>query len=389
NSNNSPGVDHEPPVMLYYGCGESGELFLHYSEPLGTADLDREDFLLRPGSVFPLEVLLSQPLATRLKLRFQEDLQERQQYRLELPILSDCQGNASQKEILRGGKILPPAYGAIIINEIMYDPLDGFPEFIELYNPGPGYLDLQDLAIQLTETGAPPDHPLGLSKQSRICLPGQFLVLTACAPWLEEAYGLYPSGSWVELEAMPGMKNTGATVYLTDRSGSLVDQASYSDHMHMDLLNDTKGISLERISVDRPGSEPGNWHSAASISGYATPGEENSQALDQFAANEVLEVDPAVFSPDNDGFQDLLKISISTGAQSWVISLWISDLSGVMVRQLANNHIAGPSALYSWDGENKDGHMVSAGFYVVHFRAYHPVSGEEWRKRRAIGLMYR
>jgi len=185
--------------------------------------------------------------------------------------------------------------------------------------------------FQITETGTSPDHPLPISSESRIVLPAQFLVLTSCVAWLEEAYGLIPSGAWVEMENLPPMKNSEGSLYLTDRNGATVDLLTYSNEMHMDLLGDTRGISLERISRDRSGSEPGNWHSAASIAGYATPGKENSQALDQLGATNLLMTEPAVFSPDNDGFQDVLNITISTGAPDWVVSLWISGMGREMM----------------------------------------------------------
>jgi hypothetical protein len=389
NSMHAPGWDQDSPLMLCYGYGEKGELILHYSEPVQLSGLDREDFMLKPGSMWPLEVSLSHPLSDRVILQFPEDFQDRQQYTMEVPVLNDCQGNKSQKEILRGGKIQAPAYGDLFINEIMYDPLEGNPEFVELYNPGPAYFDLQDLAIQVGEPGESRGNPQPLSRFSRIVLPGQYLVITSCVAWLEEAYGLAPSGLWVEVEALPDLKNSEFSLYLTDRSGATVDLVVYNDNMHMDLLSDTKGISLERISTDRSGSDTGNWHSAASIVGYATPGEKNSQALDALAHTDLLEVEPAVFSPDNDGFRDLLNITVNTRIQGCVISLWITDLSGMPVRQLANNHIAAPTVPYSWDGEQKNGSMVSAGMYVIHLFAYHPASGERWRKRSAIGVIYR
>jgi len=389
NSNYSTREDREGPLLLYYGYGETGELSIQFSEPLQFTDLDKEGFILRPGSVWPIEASICNPLRTRLDLRFPEDLQERQQFSIDIPVLSDCQGNLSRREKLKGGEVLAASYGALVLNEIMYDPLDGFPEYVELYNPGPGYYDLRDLALHAVEAGASPDHPQVISTHSRIFLPGQFLVLTRCVPQLMEAYGLEPSGSWLEMETFPVLKNTGGSLYLSDRAGAVVDVAGFSDELHLELLGDSKGISLERISWDRSGSEPANWHSAASISGYATPGKVNSQVLDPHKSTELLEVEPEVFSPDGDGFQDILKIAISTGAQGWVITLWISDLTGNMIRNLANNHIAGESTLYSWDGEMDKGGMAPEGIYVVHLLAYHPVSGEQGGRKSAIGVIYR
>jgi hypothetical protein len=100
-------------------------------------------------------------------------------------------------------------------------------------------------------------------------------------------------------------------------------------------------------------------------------------------------VEPEVFSPDNDGFQDVLNITVSTGAPDWVISLWICDLRGTPVRQLANNHLAAPRVCYYWDGEGENGSMQAMGFYLILARGYHPLSGERWVRRKVAGLVYR
>ncbi len=104
-----------------------------------------------------------------------------------------------------------------------------------------------------------------------------------------------------------------------DRSGNTVDRVAFNDQMHMEGIDDTRGISLERVAWDRPGLDPANWHSAASIVGYATPGSPNSQREPDLPFMEILDVKPKVFSPDNDGYQDLLGISLGSMEQGSVI----------------------------------------------------------------------
>jgi len=239
------------------------------------------------------------------------------------------------------------------------------------------------------EEDGSPDDPVPLSLHSRLVQPGQYLVLTECVPHLEEAYDLEVSGQWVEVGGLPRMNNSSGRIYLTDRAGQVVDMAVYSDELHMELLDDPAGISLERISGERPGHDPGNWHSAASGTGYATPGRKNSQDLGDGDTEQLLSVRPEVFSPDNDGFEDLLEIRINTGGHDWVIGLFITDLHGRQIRLLANGHLAGPSVSYTWDGEGEDGSMQPMGFYVVHARGYNTTTGRQWVRRKAVGLVYR
>ncbi len=389
NSNHSILVDVEPPVLLYAGLGDKGEIFLHYSEPLHFPQDLEAAIRLDPGDAVPDSVLLIDPLREILQLHFSEDFQYWPKYQLAVPGFGDCMGNVSDDLVLMAGAVSQALYASVLINEIMYDPEEGFPEYVELFLPGDKILDLQDLAIHLVEEGDSADHPIALSTHSRLIKPGQYLVLTESVPHLMDSYQLELSGQWVEVEGLPGLNNSSGSIYLSDRAGNVVDYARYSDEMHMELLDDPRGISLERISARREGNEPDNWHSAASIVGYATPGRENSQSLMENDSDLLLDVAPEVFSPDNDGYNDLLEITLTTGGNDWVIGLIITDLQGNRIRVLANNHLAGPSVSYSWDGGGQNGAMQPMGFYVIHARGYRPSTGEQWIRRKAFGLVYR
>ncbi len=382
-------VDRTPPVLLYAGLGDPGELLLYFSETLRLQERTGSAFRLSPGGLEAVSVELLAPLSEVLRLNFGVEFQEWMLYQLSLPAFSDCRGNQSEEYELRAGAVSSPRYASVVINEIMFDPEEGDPEYVELFLPGDEYYDLQDLAIHLVEEEGLPDHPVALTSHSRLLIPGQYLVLTECEAQLRDRYQLEVSGQWVEVEELPGMNHSSGTIYLTDRAGQIVDMAKYSKDLHMELLGDPRGVSLERISAERSGSDPDNWHSAASIEGYATPGRENSQSSAEGDPEGLLSVEPEVFSPDNDGYQDLLHITLSPEGHGWVVGLWISDLHGNKIRMLANNHLAAPSAVYTWNGEGEDGSMQAMGFYVIHARGYRPSTGEQWIRRKAFGLVYR
>jgi hypothetical protein len=271
----------------------------------------------------------------------------------------------------------------------MYDPQDWAPEYIELYNPGQRYRDLMDLCLDAADAGDPAGYPVPICTHSRLIPPGAYVVVTGNKDHLMEAYNLELSGQWVEMDPWKGLNNAGGSLYLTDRTGMTVDMAPFGDHLHMELVSDTRGVSLERIESARPGSDPGNWHSAASIAGYATPGEPNSQRAEGSAGEGILRVSPKVFSPDNDGHEDLLEITLSPGGNGWTVHLRVTDLEGRTVRTLANNHLLGTGSLYWWDGEQEDGRMVFEGIYIVHAWGYHSASKKRWSRKEAVGVIYR
>ncbi|MCK4749718.1 MAG: lamin tail domain-containing protein, partial [Bacteroidales bacterium] len=380
-------VDDQAPVFLYFGYGEPCTIQLHYSEPVLYPGEPPGQVTIQPGALAADSVVAYQPLAERLTCYFPMDPAALPDFRIHVPGVPDCQGNLSHDLVLPAGAFSAPTFGSVLINEIMYDPLESTPEYIELYNQGPRFFDLADLAVGVAE-GTYPEKLTILSSHSRNFGPGEYLVLCRDIRHLRDAYGLEISGCWMEVDDLSSLPNTGGTVYLTERSGNTVDVADYGDRMHMELIGDTRGISLERIAWDRPGFDTGNWHSAASIEGYATPGRANSQALDESGISGILVLEPQVFSPDNDGYNDLLGISLSTLEQGSVIRLWITDLAGNPVRSLANNHITGSTARYVWDGEQDNGEMAREGIYVVHLRGYHPVSGRRWNRKTATGVIY-
>ena len=139
--------------------------------------------------------------------------------------------------------------------------------------------------------------------------------------------------------------------------------------MHFTLL-DPDGVSLERIDVNRPVNDRTNWHSAATDVGFGTPGLENSQQyLTQNMDGEVT-TDPDIFSPDNDGHNDVLNINYRFTEIGNVGTITIYDTRGRVVRRLAENILLATEGTISWDGEQDDGRKARIGAYLIHFEVF-------------------
>ncbi len=381
--------DMQVPQFLYFGYESQGEITLYFSEPVYLAADRTDEVVLTPGDYQALQIMAGKPLGDRLICRFELDLSLLSRYSFRLPAVSDCSGNLSQEIRFEGGHTMIPGNGSVLINEIMYDPMEGGAEYIELFNPGQHFVDIRELGLDVSGKAESQDGLQPLSDRSRIMGPGEYLVLTGSIDHLLESYGLEISGRWVEMADFESLPDGGGRIWLTDRAGNSIDAVSYGDDLHMELIDDTRGISLERIDPERSGSDPGNWHSAASIEGYATPGRPNSQFLPQSVRGSELLIEPRVFSPDNDGYNDLLVINPGIQEAGSVIRLWITQPDGTLVRMLANNHVAGASSHYTWDGREDNGQMAAMGFYVVHLRAYNPKSGSRRNQKCAVGVVYR
>ena len=380
--------DIQEPVFLYFGFEPEGFLSLYFSEMVQVAG-DRSDLVvLNPGNHHALEFLEGYPTSNRFLCRFAINPSILSRFAVAMPAVSDCSGNLSKELHFTGGEGESPAPGSVMINEIMYDPLEGGAEYIELLNPGQRFVDIRELGLEVTAPGDEMDELLPLSDHSRMMGPGDYLVLTRHIDHLMDSYDLDISGSWAGMKDFKSLPDGGGRIRLCDRAGNTIDAVSYRNDMHLALITDTRGISLERTGSACCGDQSQNWHSAASIEDYATPGRLNSQSLTEIKPDKRLTLDPSVISPDNDGYHDMLLISPGIEEPGWVIRLWITKPDGLPVRMLANNHVAGASSQYTWDGRNDKGQMAASGFYVVHLRAYEPRSGSRWNAKKAVGLVY-
>ncbi|HNX86714.1 MAG TPA: gliding motility-associated C-terminal domain-containing protein, partial [Bacteroidales bacterium] len=79
----------------------------------------------------------------------------------------------------------------------------------------------------------------------------------------------------------------------------------------------------------------------------------------------ILTVEPAFFSPDNDGKDDLVTIRFEGVAADVAVTLSVYDVTGRLVNLLANNVLVSSQELFSWDGTTA-GHLRAAtGSYVI------------------------
>ena len=98
-------------------------------------------------------------------------------------------------------------------------------------------------------------------------------------------------------------------VVVLNSEGLILDELDYDHHWQSPLLTTESGVSLERIRSDLPTSLASNWTSAASSAGYGTPGYKNSESNTDSVFTHFISIDPKIFSPDMDGYNDFLFIN--------------------------------------------------------------------------------
>lgn len=157
---------------------------------------------------------------------------------------------------------------------------------------------------------------------------------------------------------------------LVSHQGVLVDQMAFDESMHHPLLKVTKGVALERVSWSAPSDQPDNWHSAAEAVHFGTPGYRNSMAveempLDSLARDAPIRLEPEVFSPDGDGFGDLLSIHYALEQGGCTMNAYVFDADGRLVRHLVRGELVAQEGCFVWNGLDQRGCCVPLGIYVL------------------------
>ena len=169
---------------------------------------------------------------------------------------------------------------------------------------------------------------------------------------------------------MPGLNNESGTILLLNSNNEIIDQFNYNNSYHDHWITHPEGISLERILFDSPTEEPANWHSAAKSSGGATPGYQNSIVVKEDNGTGLVSVAPAIFSPNDDGYNDFLEILLNPNATDWLTNIRVYNASGIEIRRLANNLSIGPNDRIIWDGKDDNHNKSSVGIYILHIEMF-------------------
>lgn len=304
---------------------------------------------------------------TKLELTILPVLDTGKIYELQIDSLVDCEGNLTQSKVefvlAHKNKI-----GAVIINEILFDPYAGDEDFVELYNNSDLYFDLKDWQLGNDDNGVAGNlKPIA---ENYILSPHSYVVITKNYELIKDRYPVHSLYNYIKLETLPTYSNEQGTVYILLPMGSESDKFDYSEAFHFDLLRNKEGVSLERLDFDRATQDESNWHSAAEEVGFATPGLQNSQFTPQVKTEKKLSVSPEIFSPDNDGFEDILTLSYHLPQTGFVGNVTIYDATGRQTKVLVQNKLLAQRGSFTWDGTTDNNQKARIGRYIVLFEYY-------------------
>ena len=350
--------DTEAPMLISSIAMSPNFLELTFSEGMDSSSLVSSLFTCNP-TLNVQNKFVQSAFPTTMTLQFAENIALSQPYTFTLQNIADCWNNTSA---IDGLFILPdvPQAKEIVINEILQNPLTGGQDWIELYNNSEKVFDLKDWQMANFDNDTISNFKTIASHY--LLQPHDYVVLGKDSNFVKANYPSAVAGKFLYTE-LPTYNNDSGSVYLIF-NGSIIDKVAYSNTWQFALLDNNDGVSLERIDPNGLSSSGSNWHSAAETVGFGTPGRINSQYKPS-VSNGEFSLSEEVFSPDNDGFQDVLQINYQMPQPDLLGKLFIYDDRGRLIRKLFSNELLGTKGTYTWDGVNDDQTKASIGVYVL------------------------
>ena len=275
---------------------------------------------------------------------------------------ADCAGNPMATFNFADFEI--PNERDIIINEVLFNPIGEGSDYVELYNRSDKTVNIQGWALAFENSSGGISYNT-ITEQLTELGPEEFILLCEDDRNIEFRY---PQNSdedvFLEMD-LPTYSNTSGNVRLVSSLRTEVDEFTYSEDFHFPLLESQEGVSLERINYDRATQDRTNWHSAAEDAGFGTPGVENSQYKSAGYRSSEITLPDNTFSPDGDGFEDILNINYKFEAPGYVANVRIFDSEGREIRQIANNQLLALEGTFAWDGITSENEKARVGLYVI------------------------
>jgi hypothetical protein len=355
--------DDEAPFIIQLVSLPPNFLEVYFSEGMDSSSLVNASIFTAPGLTIQNIYVASSP-AQSMIIEFNEDIETGTLYSLSIQNAQDCWLNSNEMfstfAMTEVGTL-----GDLVINEFVSNPYTGGQDWVELYNNSDKFIDLMNWQFANFDNDTIANF--NAIANHYVLYPNDYVVIGEDSSFIIENYPASVSGKFL-ISDLPTYSNDSSSIYLLNNF-ELIDNLSYNSDWHFSLLDDTDGISLERIDPNSASNESFNWHSAAESIGFATPGRKNSQYLPA-VYNGSFSFTNEVFSPDSDGFEDVLQVSYEMNEEGLLGQVSIYDDKGRIIKNLFSNELLGSSGSFTWDGTTNDGTKASIGVYVMLFEAF-------------------
>lgn len=349
----------------------SGTLLLTFNRPINSSSIENNHFSLTDENNVPIPVLQVSPTGNPCQgVEIKIGKVSGVDIHLNVSGISDLSGQSMKPESRAFPYSFNPEAGSVLINEVLFNPLTGEADFVELINVSESALPVNRLKLATRNDTLALRQIYALSLTPRYLRPLQYLTCTRDSTSVMSVYFTNDPQTVCSMKSFPTFADDAGTVVLLNDSLLVVDEFSYTARMHSPFLANPNGVSLERISTFKPTMEPSNWTSAASSAGFATPGMRNSQATSSESIAEDIQPEPVIFSPNGDGANDQMTIRYSLSKPGYMATVRIFDIAGRPVKHLVRNESLATQGTWSWQGDSDSGQRLSLGVYIILVELY-------------------
>jgi hypothetical protein len=365
--------DQTPPQISSAFASNANTISLTFNEPLDSSRAAGATYSVSNGIGNGTFQSAFAPDFSQIQFVTTNALQTGTIYTVTVTGATDCAGNA-----IGTSNTVPVGLAAqadsldIVVNEILFNPIPQGFDYLEVFNRSGKILNAA--AIYLTNRSSSTGNlgtPYPLSTANRLIFPREYFVVTENPEIISQQFLVQNPPFLFGYGNMPSFPDDKGSAVLLNNIGRIVDELNYDQRWHFELLRTREGVALERIDPEKPTQNPDNWTSAAESAGLGTPTYQNSQfRKDVGAPQGSITLNPVIFSPDNDGFEDFTLIEFKFTEPGNVANVTIYDAAGRPVRILQRNTTIAASGSFRWDGLNDKQQRVTAGNYIVLFETF-------------------
>lgn len=377
------------PVPLRSFSIDNHSVVIQFSEPpANPALLPNIHFATTPN--LPITSIEAEPPFFRnARITFLSELQPDSVYSLSVRGIKDCiENEMTSPVVVPFGLPSPPFKGDIIFNELLFNPRPGKYDFVEFYNRSNRIIDMREIYMGGLTTSGSMINPVQVSGSPFYLFPNEYLVITPDVGELMKEYPEADQKQVMENRELPSMPDEKGAIALSTRTNLITDAIIYDESWHFPLLNKKEGVSLERIDPYGKTNDPSNWTSAASLADFATPTKKNSQYQSYRQKEAMVTIDPSSFTPDNDGYNDLLGIHYKVNQPGYVMQVRVYDTEGRLVANPIPQATLASNGSVWWNGMDSNRKLLSAGNYIVWVELVH-INGKVTHHRFTVTLLRR
>ena len=379
-------ADTDGPAVLRAYATDSLHVLLSFSEPIDSASSSNtNNYQLSESNINVAKAEPLAPLFNELLLSLSAKLSPQKIYNVTVKNIADCKGNLTALNTQKLALTTIANTNDIVINEVLFNVPDDGAEYIELYNHSINAINLRELFIT-TRNGAGNLNSLQrLSEENIILFPGEYKLLSGDIEAVKKKYIIKDENALLQVSSMPALANSSGNIVLLNVQGDIIDELKYQEDWHFPLISNYSGIALERIYDKAPAQDKNNWHSASASAGYGTPGYQNSQLAPAETVKGEINIDPSVFSPDGDGYNDFLIINYTFPTPGYVCNITAFDGLGRPVKYIVRNGLCGTSGFFKWDGLDEKNRKLPVGIYILLMEVFN-TEGRVKKFKQAVTL---